>query len=237
MKTYKANTVTDGFIFLEAPKWHDGKIWMSDVMDKAVYCVAEDGTTEKICDVPGMPAGIGFLSDGSLIIASLTDRKLLKWKDGALSDFRDLSALPGPPNDFAIDAQDRIYLGNFGCDFHGGEALRPTALVRLDPDGSITEIAQDMEFPNGAVIIDNGKTLVVNETWLGASQPSIWQRTAPCRTAAFMPILAITSPMACALTRMARSGSEATTPAISCACSLTAKSPTASTSTAAACLA
>jgi sugar lactone lactonase YvrE len=167
MKTYKANTVADGFIFLEAPKWHDGKVWMTDVMGKAVYSVTEDGTTEKVCDVPGMPAGIGFLSDGSLIIASLADRKLLKWKDGALSDFRDLSALPGPPNDFAIDAQDRIYLGNFGCDFHGGEALRPTALVRLDPDGLITEVAQEMEFPNGAVIINDGRTLVVNETWAG----------------------------------------------------------------------
>jgi sugar lactone lactonase YvrE len=166
MKELQAKLVADDFIFLEAPKWHQGKIWTSDVNDGIVYTVTLDGKREKVCDVPGKPAGLGFMPDGRLIIASLLDLKLLEWNGSELSLYRDLSDLPGPPNDFAIDDQGRIYLGNFGYNHFAGEAPRPTALVRIDPDKAITPIAGGVEFPNGAVIL-NGKTLVVNETWVG----------------------------------------------------------------------
>jgi sugar lactone lactonase YvrE len=70
-------------------------------------------------------------------------------------------------NDFAVDDVGRIYVGNFGYDYDGGEGQKPTSLHRVDPDGTIVEVAQGVEFPNGSVIIDKGRTLVVAETWAG----------------------------------------------------------------------
>jgi sugar lactone lactonase YvrE len=167
MTAREATLLADGFVFLEAPKWQDGKVWISDVMDGAIYTVTLDGRREKVCAVPGKPAGLGFMPDGTLIIASLLDKKLLQWSGGVLSDYRDLSMLAGPPNDFVIDGKSRIYLGDFGYDRFGGEAPKATNLVRIDPDRSISIVAEDVEFPNGAAIINDGRTLVVNETWVG----------------------------------------------------------------------
>ncbi len=38
----------DGFMFLEAPKWHDGQLWVSDVFDHKVYALSADGQRERI---------------------------------------------------------------------------------------------------------------------------------------------------------------------------------------------
>ena len=41
-----------------------------------------------------------------------------------------------------------------------GAPVAPTVLLRVDPDGSVTEVADDMWFPNGSVITDDGVLLV-----------------------------------------------------------------------------
>ena len=168
MKDQQARLVADGFCFLEAPKWRDGKIWTSDVFGRAVYTVTPDGQREFVCEIPGRPAGLGFMPDGRLIISSQDERKLMQWTDGRLSVYADLSEVtPYCINDFAIDAKGRIYLGNFGYHYNLGEAQRPANMHRIDPDGRITEVATGMDFPNAAVIVNGGRTLIVNETWVG----------------------------------------------------------------------
>ena len=168
MQDRQAQLVADGFCFLEAPKWHDGKIWTSDVFGRAVYAVTPDGQRERVCEIPLMPAGLGFMPDGRLIIASHGDRKLMQWRDGKLSVYADLAAaIPYWINDFAIDAKGRIYLGNYGYHYNKGEAPQPAKMHRVDPDGTLTEVASGIDFPNGSVIINGGRTLVVNETWVG----------------------------------------------------------------------
>jgi sugar lactone lactonase YvrE len=52
-------------------------------------------------------------------------------------------------------------VGNFGFDLMAGDPLQPAALHRVDPDGGVTEVADDLWFPNGAVLTDDGVLLVV----------------------------------------------------------------------------
>ena len=59
MKTGNADLLADGFKFLEAPKWHDGRIWLSDVFDLKLVSVTLDGRRQAVCDVPQRPAGQG----------------------------------------------------------------------------------------------------------------------------------------------------------------------------------
>ncbi|MCW1918093.1 SMP-30/gluconolactonase/LRE family protein [Rhodobacter sp. KR11] len=166
MRDHQATRLADGFIFLEGPKWHDGKLWVSDVFDHKVYRIAPDGSREVMCQVPHRPSGLGFLPDGTPVVASSKDHRIYRIIGGALVEHADLTGhATGDVNDFAVDAQGRIYVGNFGYDYDAGDPRRTTHIHRVDLDGSVTVAASEVDFPNGMVIIDQGKTLIVAETW------------------------------------------------------------------------
>lgn len=158
--------LASGFEFLEAPKWRNGRLYVSDVFGLAVHAIAPDGGTSEHCKVPARPAGQGFLPDGRHIVVSAKDQRLLDITDGTAKGYADLAGIAvGPLNDFAVDGQGRIYLGDFGYDYDGGEAPRPTRLYRVDLDGAVSIAAEGVNFPNGSVVL--GGKLLVNETWEG----------------------------------------------------------------------
>lgn len=168
MREHKAERLAEDFIFLEGAKWRDGWLWVSDVFDHKVYRLGLNGEREKIADVPHRPSGLGFLPDGTPIVASSKDFRLYRITGDGIAEYADLTPfVGGDVNDFTIDHAGRIYVGDFGYDYDAGEAIRPTAIHRVDPDGSIRAVAGDIEFPNAMVIIDGGSTLVVAETWRG----------------------------------------------------------------------
>lgn len=169
MINLSAEILANDFKFLEAPKWRSGRLWLSDVFDLKVVEMTDDGKDIlRTIDIPHRPAGLGLLPDGDLAIISQADQKIMRWNGSELSLIADLEGqATGYLNDMAIDATGRIYCGDFGYDIIGGEAARPTALYRVDPDRVVTRVAEGMEFPNGSVIIHGGKTLVVAETWVG----------------------------------------------------------------------
>ncbi|WP_137890291.1 SMP-30/gluconolactonase/LRE family protein [Ramlibacter sp. 2FC] len=168
MTKHHPSLFAEDFIFLEAPRWHANRLWVSDVFDHTVYALDPDGSRQKICEVPHRPSGLGFLPDGTLIVVSSKDRKLMRIVGNSIAEYADLSGMAsGDVNDFAVDRHGRIYVGNFGYDYDAGEPRALTDLHRVDRDGSISVAATGLDFPNGSVIINEGKTLVVAETWLG----------------------------------------------------------------------
>ncbi|HEU5157449.1 MAG TPA: SMP-30/gluconolactonase/LRE family protein [Streptosporangiaceae bacterium] len=165
--TDKATTVVSGFSFLEAPRWRDDRIWMSDFYTHQVVSVREDGSDIRVeAHVPEQPSGLGWLPDGRLLIVSMRDRKILRREaDGTLVTHADLGGhATGHLNDMVVDAIGRAYVGNFGFDLMSGAPLEPAALHRVDPDGEVTEAAADLWFPNGSVITGDN-VLLVNETF------------------------------------------------------------------------
>jgi sugar lactone lactonase YvrE len=160
-------TVAEGFCFLEAPRWREGRLWFSDFYTHRVRSMHEDGSDlREEAHVPEQPSGLGWLPDGRLLIVSMRDRKVLRREpDGTLSVHADLGAhATGHANDMVVDGQGRAYVGNFGFDLMGGAPLEPTSLHRVDPDGRVTEVAGDLWFPNGIVITPDD-VLVVVETF------------------------------------------------------------------------
>ncbi|MCP9966542.1 SMP-30/gluconolactonase/LRE family protein [Actinomadura madurae] len=163
----KASTVLSDFAFLEAPRWRDERLWFSDFYTHQVYSVREDGSDLQVeADVPEQPSGLGWLPDGRLLIVSMRDRRILRREaDGSLAVHADLSGhAAGHLNDMVVDAEGRAYVGNFGFDLMNGAPLEPAALHRVDPGGEVTEVADDLWFPNGSAITADG-VLVVNETF------------------------------------------------------------------------
>lgn len=162
----RTEVLLDGLAFPEGPRWHDGRLFFSDMHAHQVLAVDMAGMREVICEVAGRPSGLGWLKDGRMLVVSMRDRKLKRLDRDGLKTAADLSKLaPFDCNDMVVDAGGRAYVGNFGFDLHGGEAPRGTTLVMVAPDGGARVVAQELMFPNGMVITPDGKTLVVGETF------------------------------------------------------------------------
>ena len=64
-----------------------------------------------------------------------------------------------------VDDQGRAYVGNYGFDIDAGAEATSTNLVCVEPDGEAWVVAEQLLFPNGMVIADGGRTLVVAESF------------------------------------------------------------------------
>ena len=164
----QARVVATGVAFGEGPRWHDGALWWSDMHADQVSRLGEGGV-ERVCTVPNQPSGLGWLPDGRLLVVSMLDRRVLRQEpDGSLVTHADASAvIPKLANDMVVDRHGRAYVGNFGFDLSAGDEVAPTVLLRADPDGSVHVVADELLFPNGMVLTDDGRTLIVGETWGG----------------------------------------------------------------------
>lgn len=162
----KPVVVLDGYSYLECPRWHGGRLWVSDFYTDQVVATDGRGNTEVVAEVPGQPSGLGFLPDGRALIVSMRDhRVLVREESGVLTQHADLTEdVTGLLNDMVVDERGRAFVGNFGFDLMGGAPLRYTTLTRVDPDGTVTTVAEDLGFPNGMVILPGG-VLVVAETF------------------------------------------------------------------------
>jgi sugar lactone lactonase YvrE len=153
------DTLIDGLGFLEGPRWHDGKLFFSDFVSRKVQTTERD----TVLEVPGIPSGLGWLPDGTLLVVSMEDRKIVR---GDGSDYADLSAFaPFECNDMVVDANGNAYVGQFGFDYSNGAPPVASVLILVTPDRSVRAVADELMFPNGMVISPDGKTLIVGETY------------------------------------------------------------------------
>jgi sugar lactone lactonase YvrE len=159
-------TLLDGLSFTECPRWRDGRLYFSDRYTRRILAVSIDGVVETYARTEGLPAGIGFLPDGRLLIASMLDHKILRREhDGSIVVHADLSALAaGHLNDMLVDHEGRAFVGNFGFNLFAGAPARSTALIRVAPDGTPSIAARDLAFPNGAVLTPDHRALIIAET-------------------------------------------------------------------------
>lgn len=162
----ETTVLLDGLVFGESPRWHDGKLWFSDMHAHRVMTVDLKGKAETVIEVPGQPSGLGWLPDGRLLVVSMTDRRLLRLDPDGLAEVADLRELASYHcNDMVVDRLGRAYIGNFGFDLIVQQPFTPAEIVLVTPDGDARVVADDLAFPNGTVITPDGHTLIVAETY------------------------------------------------------------------------
>jgi sugar lactone lactonase YvrE len=154
-----------GLAFGESPRWHDGRLWVSDWGVQKIIAVDPDGTSEDVLSVPSAPACIDWLPDGRLLVVSGEEGLVLRREqDASLVTHADMSALSAYAwNEIVVDDQGRAYVNNIGFEFGGDFA--PGIIAMVGPDGSARVVAEDIAFPNGMVLTPDNSTLIVAESY------------------------------------------------------------------------
>ncbi len=167
MAASETKVIMDGLIFPECARWHDGRLWFSDMLDRKVIVINPDGKPEVVAEVPGQPGGLGWLPDGRLLIVSMFDQRLLRLEAGGLQVAADLSKVArGNCNDMVVDLKGRAYIGDWG--FVGArpkDHVTTGDVILVTPEGNARVVSDQMQFPNGAVITADNRTLIVADSY------------------------------------------------------------------------
>ena len=155
--------LAEGLLFGEGPRFHNGKLYISDMIGKKIFTIDESGNKELLVNVDQQPNGMAFMADGSLIYTSMFDARLYRYASGESALFADVSsAMTGYCGDMVIDDKGRTYLDDTGSRVLHGEPRRPGRLIIIEPDGSFKIGAEDIHFPNGIAINSTGRILFVS---------------------------------------------------------------------------
>lgn len=153
-----------GLVMGEVPRWHDGRLWFSDMGAQEVIVTDLAGNSEVVARVQTL--GLGFLPDGRLLIVSARDGALLRREpDGSLVTHADLTGHAGGHwNDLVVDGRGNAYVNDIGFDFPGG-TFAPGIVALVTPDGSVRQVADGLAFPNGMAVTPDNATLIVAESY------------------------------------------------------------------------
>ncbi|WP_394833405.1 SMP-30/gluconolactonase/LRE family protein [Pendulispora rubella] len=172
-ETSLGRSLLSGLSYPESPRWRDGLLWISDVHNFRLKAFDSAGALRFDLPVPERPAGLGFLPDGQLLIATALGRRVYlvtgiggEGPTGALQLVEDLSAhTRGLLNDMVVDRAGRAYVGDTGFNLGAGEAHRPGQIFLVEQGRTARCVVDDIDFPNGMALTPDGGTLYVAETF------------------------------------------------------------------------
>jgi sugar lactone lactonase YvrE len=160
------NCVLDGGRYFEGPRWHAGRLWFVDCMDRTLLSLAPSGECEQHAKFDDdTPCGLGVLPDGTLVVLTMFRKRLLTCSDGQLSLYADLSGIAaGTIDDMIIDGRGRAYVGDLGFDLPPPPDRGPVGrIILVAPDGAMRVVADGLRFPNGIAVSADNSRLVVAE--------------------------------------------------------------------------
>ena len=154
--------VLSGLAFPESPRWHAGRLFLSEKRAGRVLSVAPDGSVDTVAEIDGEPGGLGWTPGGDLLVVAMAKRAVLRVDArGSQHVSADLTALTTCKcNDMVVDGSGNAYVGDFGYDLPGGAPPAPGVLALARPDGTAAVVATDLHFPNGCVITPAGELIV-----------------------------------------------------------------------------
>jgi sugar lactone lactonase YvrE len=158
----------DGLRVGESPRWHDGRLWLSNWGAQEVVAVDLDGGVEVMARVETtIPFSIDWLPGGPVVIVSGPERVLLRQEaDGTLATHADLGELSEHGfNEIVVDGRGNAYVNGAGFDLMAGEEPRPGIVAVVTSGGTAREVAGGILFPNGMAVTPDNSTLIVADSY------------------------------------------------------------------------
>ena len=156
--------VASGYGLVEGPRVDaDGNLYFSDVHGGGVRRLRPDGDIEVVVPKRRGVGGIALHADGGIVISG---RDISHVRDGE-SRIIYSSDAPGF-NDLFVDARGRIICGSMRSDPFATEGQRTTGEAWLiGPDGTATELYDDIALTNGIGFSPDGTVLYHADTTRG----------------------------------------------------------------------
>lgn len=170
----KIEVLAAGFNWSEGPVWKDGQILFSDVPENTVFAW-KDGLTNasSFLKPSGSLSGDGQGSNGlavdakgNLILCQHGERRIARLeKDGSFTSLADKynGKRFNSPNDLVITKNGTIFFTDPPYGMKKG--IEPDApyhgIFRLDTDGKVSLIIEDIRWPNGLALSPDEKTLYI----------------------------------------------------------------------------
>jgi sugar lactone lactonase YvrE len=160
----KPKILLSGLGIPESPRWHDGRLWFCNWIDRQVVAVDMEGTAEVMLtrDPASYPMGysIDWLPNGRLLTTG--DKVRRQETDGSMAVHAEQAA-----NEIVVDPRGNAYVNGADFDFAAGAPPKPGYIKLVTPDGQVRPVASDIQFPNGMVITADGRTLIISESFAG----------------------------------------------------------------------
>lgn len=167
--TPKPQILLTGLAIGESPRWHAGRLWLSNWGTGEIVTVDPAGRSEAALRLPfsTFPVSIDWLPDGRLLIVSTSAQPLLRQEtDGTLVPYADLSALPARVwNEIVVDGRGSAYINGSNFDVLASEQPVSGIIALVRPDGSARQVAEGIAFPNGMAVTPDNATLIIAESW------------------------------------------------------------------------
>jgi sugar lactone lactonase YvrE len=161
---FEPEILLSGLGIPESPRWHDGRLWFCNWIARQVVAVGMDGEAEIVAtrdpDSHSMGYSIDWLPDGRLLVTG--DKLRHQEPDGSLVVHSEQGG-----NEIVVDGRGNIYLNGADFDFVAGAPPKPGYIKVVTPDGRLRQVAGDIEFPNGMVITQDNRTLIISESFAG----------------------------------------------------------------------
>jgi sugar lactone lactonase YvrE len=161
---HEPRILTSGLGIPESPRWHEGRLWFCNWIDRQVMAVDLDGKAEVMLTrhPASHPMGysIDWLPDGRLLTTG--DKVRRHEADGSVAVHAEQRA-----NEIVVAPCGNAYINGADFEFVAGAPPKPGYIKLVTPDGQLRQVADDIQFPNGMVIAPDGQTLIISESFAG----------------------------------------------------------------------
>ena len=153
----------------EGPIWHplQHRVYWTDIVNRRLYYYEPSEGIHQQCEYDGpMVGGITVQADGALLLFR-EKGNIVIWRDGKVEKTicREISGEQGHRfNDVWADPEGRVFCGTMGFQ------MEPGRFYRLELDGSLTKLLDDVKVSNGMGLTPDGSGLYYTETLAG----TIW---------------------------------------------------------------
>ncbi len=160
--------VASGFTFVEGPAWdpHRHVLLFSDIPKNQILELGEKDRVRTFLEPSHGSNGLMFDTDGNLFACCGYSRELVRIApDGSRTVLasRFDEKLLNSPNDLALDDHGGIYFTDPRYGNADNVEQDKMCVYYVDRDGNLTRVIDSLQRPNGIVVSNDGRTIVVAE--------------------------------------------------------------------------